>query len=291
MRCPNCAGEIPAASRFCGICGRNITAAPGAIAFVGAGGTVQPDTLGADLSMSLFELPGQRRARAARVALVLAIDAILVGAGVLMAWSWWQGRDAKPVKGKPRIELMAPTAAGAAAVAPEPGPGATVTPAADPKAGPKPKPKPGAKTAPATMTPPGPGPSPSPSPTTSTSTLTGPGPALAGPDAAAEPDEAEVEEYAERVRIVVQSHGSQIERCYERAAKGAGPSDPLEGRIDLRFTLMPNGSAENVEVAGNTTGSEQLASCVAELFRSWSMPHGASLPIPLEWPVAFHPPA
>ena len=44
-------------------------------------------------------------------------------------------------------------------------------------------------------------------------------------------------------------------------------------------------------MAGNTTGSEQLASCVTELFRSWSMPHGASRPIPLEWPVAFHPPA
>jgi TonB family protein len=110
-------------------------------------------------------------------------------------------------------------------------------------------------------------------------------------DAAPEPEAAEVEDYAERVRLVVQSHSTQIERCYERAAKGSGPSAPLEGRIDLRFTLMPNGSAENVEVAGNSTGSAQLADCVAELFRSWSMPPGASRPIPLEWPVAFHPPA
>jgi hypothetical protein len=255
MRCPNCAGEIPTASRFCGICGRNITAPPG-LAFTGAGGgTVQPDTLGADLSMSLFELPGARRARNTRVALVLAIDAILLGAGVVMILSYMDARSAKPVPGRPRVEVMAPTAPEAAA-----------------------------KPAPAPVPPP-------PEPTRASKRRGKAVPVVAPTPDAAPPEDPEVEDYADRVRLVVESHGAQLERCYERAAKATGPRDPLEGRIDLRFTLMPNGSAENVEVAGNTTGSEQLASCVADLFRAWSMPHGASHPIPLEWPVRFHPPA
>ena len=122
MRCPHCAGEIPAGSRFCGICGRNITVSPGAMPGAsapavtdprrwGAAGGVSVESEDAGLSMSLFELPVSRRARRLKVALVLGLDAILAAAGVIMILSYLEAREAPaavPAAGEP-------AAAGAAA--------------------------------------------------------------------------------------------------------------------------------------------------------------------------------
>jgi len=64
MRCPQCGGEIPDGSRFCGICGRNITAPVEALARPARGQGRGDGDGGGDGSMSLFELPVSRRARA-----------------------------------------------------------------------------------------------------------------------------------------------------------------------------------------------------------------------------------
>lgn len=116
MRCPHCAGEIPDLSRFCGICGRYIdpggvhsrgqsagtTAGNGRAAVASAtgelrGGAAAKAAPGAGAptgsSLSLFELPVSRGARIARIVLILALDAILVGAGVAMIVSYLNARD------------------------------------------------------------------------------------------------------------------------------------------------------------------------------------------------------
>jgi hypothetical protein len=99
MRCPHCAGEIPAGSRFWGICGRNITVsaeAPGQEVTDPRGWSSSAGAAGdgPELSMSLFELPTSRRARLVKVALVLALDGILAAAGIIMILSYLEGREA-----------------------------------------------------------------------------------------------------------------------------------------------------------------------------------------------------
>lgn len=99
MRCPHCAGEIPSGSRFCGICGRGITPAVGGPEVAVEGGRWPPATSPfapsvesqAD-SISLFEMPASRAARRARMALVLVLDAILAGAGVVMLMAYFDSR-------------------------------------------------------------------------------------------------------------------------------------------------------------------------------------------------------
>jgi hypothetical protein len=99
MRCPHCAGEIPSGSRFCGICGRGITPAVGGPEVAVEGGRWPPATSPfapsvesqAD-SISLFEMPASRAARRARMALVLVLDAILAGAGVVMLMAYFDAR-------------------------------------------------------------------------------------------------------------------------------------------------------------------------------------------------------
>jgi hypothetical protein len=101
MRCPHCAGEILDGSRFCGICGR-------AIEYDEVGGVVVPEEDAAPVrpmgdrtgrSMSLFELPPTPAARLGRVIAVVALDLVLVGAGIAMIVSYLNARgraDASP---------------------------------------------------------------------------------------------------------------------------------------------------------------------------------------------------
>jgi hypothetical protein len=269
MRCPNCAGEVPAGSRFCGICGRNITAAPPPLAqAIGSGAQAEPRP-----AMSLFELPAQRRARATKMALVLALDAILAAAGVVMILSYLDARKASqpPVKSPPAtsaVEVGAPKPVAVQAEAATPAQPARTTPKPDTATRP-PAPPTGEQIASA-----------------ATPTVT----PIAEPAQDTEAAD-DIDEVSARLTELVRRHEGDLERCYQRVAKVSGPSDPLEGRIDVHVTVMPDGSAQGVHAGENTTGSAQLADCVVTLFKSWTLPVGAADPVELVWPLQFRPPS
>jgi hypothetical protein len=264
MRCPNCAGEIPAGSRFCGICGRNITSPVAEVLGRDAAGRWAPGE--AKEAMSLFELPAAKGARTAKMALVLVLDAVLAGAGIVMILSYLEARKGeapvrKPVRtGKGSVEVMAPTPV-APSEAPDP---VKATPGQKKTAAPK--------AVKAAAAPPS-------------------ADAGAGSEGGSEEVPEEVEQMTERLTHVVESHARDLERCYERVAKAAGPRDRLEGRIGVQLTVMPDGSARDVRASENTTGSAPLADCVVGLFKAWSLPTGASQPIDLVWPLQFRPPS
>lgn len=279
MRCPNCAGEVPAGSRFCGICGRNVTTAPApplahAIGDASAGGRwpAAPAAPEARAAMSLFELPAARRPRAAKLALVLALDAILAAAGIVMILSYLDARKAPPPPAKPV------PAKGAAAI--EVGAPKAVARADAPTEAPRPARK-AEKQQQATG---------------NRQQATGDGMVAPVPqvtpiaDTAVAAADDEVDGVSERLTAMVEQHEPELERCYQRVAKVAGPSDPLEGRIDLHVTVMPDGSARDVHAGENTTGSAQLADCVVSLFQSWTLPAGAAEPVELIWPLQFRAP-
>jgi hypothetical protein len=281
MRCPNCAGEVPAGSRFCGICGRNVTAAAEAplAHAIGDGGRwpaapAQPD---AQAAMSLFELPAARRPRVAKMALVLVLDAILAGAGIVMILSYLDARKPPPPPVKPARSAAAAVEVGSpeAVVAGE----APATPA-----GPAPK---GQKQATGDRR-----------QATGDRTPVAKQPAAAVPvvtpiaeTAAVEETSDELDAVSARLTEMVGRHSGDLERCYQRVAKVAGPGDPLEGKIDIHVTVMPDGSARDVHAGENTTGSAQLADCVVSLFQSWTLPAGAAEPVELLWPLQFRAPA
>jgi hypothetical protein len=360
MRCPHCAGEIPAGSRFCGICGRSIALAadglqapedPGRWAGSHPGGA--PGESHVD-SVSLFELPPSRAGRRAKLALLLVLDAVLAGAGIVMLLSYLESRrDARRAPAAARrgaergeVEVLSPTRvtvprpAAPSHAAPSPAPGAASNgedegegaeaagdgEAPAPRARPeqKPRSKPAVK------------PRSKPTSGSGSQSKSGSsrGPRAGGDTAAAmaeaedgaagaeaedsgepeagEPDEGagdraageeeepvdregedeegEIERITARLRRVVDGHQLELERCYAAADPGSS-AEPLEGRIDIRFVLMPDGSAAEVNPSGNTTGSTVLADCVADLIRGWSFPGGASDRLELEWPFVFRRPA
>jgi hypothetical protein len=92
------------------------------------------------------------------------------------------------------------------------------------------------------------------------------------------------------LRRVVDRHQAELEDCYAAAANSAGPDRPLEGRIDIRFTLMSGGRAVNVSPVVNTTGSAALAGCVSARVESWRFPDSPAWPLDLEWPFLFRAP-
>ncbi len=254
--------------------------------------------------MSLFELSSSRSGRRAKLALILVLDAILAGAGVVMLLAYLEARRAsKPPAARSdgerggergKVEVMPPTQ-----VSPSPG-AVPALPASTPAAPAAPA-VPGSESAPADVEPPRgeaapdskarprpPASKPRPKPgrrdrpdarrgEPSGDTLPGSAPEW----------ESEV---TSRLRDVVDSHQQDLERCYLSTTNSDDPDAAPEGRIDIRFTLMSDGSAANVSPTANTTGSAELADCVVDLFRSWKFPGGHPEPLELEWPFLFRAP-
>jgi hypothetical protein len=293
MRCPNCAGEVPAGSRFCGICGRNVTVTPEPLAQVvgsASGGGQWPAAARreAQAAMSLFELPAARGARTAKLALVLVLDAILAGAGIVMILSYLDARRAEPEPGE-KPAPAAVTVGAPKAVAPA---APTVTPIPESPAGTKtprkqetgdrqqatgnrqPKAAPMGGAAPTRG-------AEAPAPEAAAAPVPEIEPSEDGPDAVAD--------VSGQMSQLVARHAADLERCYQRAAKVYGPQDPLEGRIDVHVTVMPDGSARDVRAGENTTGSAQLADCTVSVFRSFGLPSGGAAPVELVWPLQFRP--
>ena len=333
MRCPHCAGEIPDGSRFCGICGR-------AIEYDEVGGVVSdlvedappPPARGfgagmAGKSMSLFDLPPTPAARLTRVIAVVALDLVLVGAGVAMIVSYLNARDRSG--GEPRkaetgapaaeIEIHDPQPVGPQGrpAAPSQRPAPAVPDRSRPTAtDPRPK-QPGGPTGTGSagelelpppivrsgsalaadagaVKPPDPGP---PDPYADDQELGTPPQVDAGTEAevstgsghAAGPlDDASMEALTRQIALVVRRNESQLQRCYRQVAKGSGQ---VQGKIVIRFKLQPEGQASGVGVDSNDTGSDRLGQCVAALFQGLALPeHGATEAIEYTWPVVFKAP-
>ena len=64
----------------------------------------------------------------------------------------------------------------------------------------------------------------------------------------------------------------QIKACYEEQLK----ADPeLAGKIEVTWTVMPDGSVSGVGVATNTTGNKELETCIIRRIKRWQFPEAA----------------
>jgi TonB family protein len=102
-------------------------------------------------------------------------------------------------------------------------------------------------------------------------------------------DDGDAEISTEAVRNVVHQHMGDIKRCYTRNAKVGTNTQPIEGKVEIQFTIRTTGDAEDVRVVENTTGSEPLGACVAALLSSWSFPSPGE-DVEFVWPFVFKAP-
>jgi outer membrane biosynthesis protein TonB len=77
-----------------------------------------------------------------------------------------------------------------------------------------------------------------------------------------------------------------IKACYENALK-RNPN--LKGKIIIRFTILETGGLTDLEVAGNTMGAADVASCITATMRSWRTQFKPSSPSTVEFPFVFNP--
>jgi TonB family protein len=73
----------------------------------------------------------------------------------------------------------------------------------------------------------------------------------------------------EIIRRVVRRHRRELKYCYERRLK---EKPDLEGEIELKFTIMPDGTVSATTVAKSTIGDDEVEKCVAKKVKRWVFP-------------------
>ncbi len=312
MHCPQCQGEIPPGSQFCGICGHNIV----------------PE--GTGQSPSLFDIPISAGPKRIRVVILVALNLAMVGGAFALLRGYMHKRDAAIVATSPSPSETAivtapanPTRADAGATKAEGVETANGTQRANPlgkrgvdaggntkrnvgnnnpgtpssggggsgkaDAGAARSDKPDARAASSGNT------SPKVAKTDAGASKAGSGSASdAGTEkpAALTPAEEEkrVRIVASKISRVVSSHQGQLSRCYQNAQKVTTPDNPIEGTVKVHFAIHNDGSAKSVRVANNSTGSPTLANCLVGLVRGWKFPSSRGEALDFEWPFAFQAP-
>jgi TonB family protein len=100
----------------------------------------------------------------------------------------------------------------------------------------------------------------------------------------AEIDSAEIDQ--SKLGAFIKARMGLIKACYENALK-RNPN--LKGKIVIRFTILETGGLTDIEVAGNSMGAADVASCITATMRSWRTQFKPSSPSTVEFPFVFNP--
>lgn len=201
----------------------------------------------------------------AMIAVVLVLDLALAAAGATMLVKGLakpKAADAKPASTATHAQTDAPTPA---AAAPAPAAAAPVAAAvADPPA-PPPPPAANEKTAARD-------PKRKPTATKPDSTKKAGDGGPLDPYAGAPPPPPAADQSAEIETLARQSFGS-FRRCFDDAIHGS----PIHGDIRIAFVVQPDGHVDHASPVVNTTGSDTLASCLAQTIGTWTLaPHAGA---------------
>src|SRR5579859_7481173 len=84
-------------------------------------------------------------------------------------------------------------------------------------------------------------------------------------------------------RKVVEGHLAEIKACMRKAG-GDGP----EGKLAIKYIILPTGKTEKAHPVDSTTGSQAMDDCFAEVFKKMTFPTGFP-PQERRYPFAFAP--
>lgn len=92
----------------------------------------------------------------------------------------------------------------------------------------------------------------------------------------------EVSDLAAVKKYVARKKG-QLQACYERELKA---DSSLAGKVEVVWTVNPDGGVSGVMVDVNTTGNQALAKCVQTRIRRWQFPEGED-EFEITYPLVF----
>jgi outer membrane biosynthesis protein TonB len=88
-----------------------------------------------------------------------------------------------------------------------------------------------------------------------------------------------------QIRVPIKRNSAQVKACYERELK---KNPGLAGKIAMAFTIGADGTVRAAKATRNSTGSMQLARCVASRVRGWVFPQAEGA-TEVEYPFVFEP--
>ena len=71
------------------------------------------------------------------------------------------------------------------------------------------------------------------------------------------------------VRRIVRAHINEVRSCYNA---GLTKNPSLEGRVLIKFTIIPTGKVSSAMVEENTTKDTAVGNCIAKAVKRWSFP-------------------
>ncbi len=92
---------------------------------------------------------------------------------------------------------------------------------------------------------------------------------------------------AQALRATVTSRLPRVTRCYERELKRR---PGLEGRLEVRFTIVSDGTVASSDVVQDSIGSPDMARCIAAQFRTFrfrALGLSAGQEVTVAYPLVF----
>lgn len=76
------------------------------------------------------------------------------------------------------------------------------------------------------------------------------------------------------IQEIVKYHLPDIQKCYEGVVLDIGGKNPPEGRVQVDFTILPNGLTTRTKVdrKKTTIRNDRIQDCVTDSVRTWEFP-------------------
>jgi hypothetical protein len=91
-------------------------------------------------------------------------------------------------------------------------------------------------------------------------------------------------ELGAEIELAAARSRGDFDKCYDDAS----PDIHLKGRIDITFTVLPDGRTDNPHVVQNDTGSQQLASCLGATIARWAFASRPAKPVLITRPFIYN---
>lgn len=91
-------------------------------------------------------------------------------------------------------------------------------------------------------------------------------------------------ELGAEIELAAARSRNDFDRCYDDAS----PEIHLKGRVDIAFTVLPDGRTDNPHVVQNDTGSQQLATCLSATIAHWAFASHPAKPVLISRPFIYN---
>jgi hypothetical protein len=91
-------------------------------------------------------------------------------------------------------------------------------------------------------------------------------------------------ELGAEIELAAARSRGDFDKCYDEAS----PEIHLKGRIDIAFTVLPDGRTDTPHIVQNDTGSQQLASCLSATIARWAFASHPAKPVLITRPFIYN---